>query len=141
MEDTENPWPKSRLRGTKAEGKRFERLVALRLRTLFPQNEVQHNPWYRYGDELGDGLASPDVIVIAPEWLLLCECKRTFRPEAFEKLTRFYLPLVVARWPGRYYGMIQFCANLSPCARGISLTDPASVLANRPASPQLVFWP
>lgn len=141
-EETENPFPKPRLKGSKAEGKRFEKAVVLRLRGLFASAQVLHNPWYRYYDELGSGLGSPDVIVVTASWLLLGECKRTFRPEAFEKLQHFYLPLVAAVWPGReFYGMIQFCKYLAPTAAGLVRTDPVSVLASRPALPQLVFWP
>lgn len=140
-EETENPFPKSRLKGVKAEGVRFEKAVVLRLRSLFAREQVLHNPWYKYYDELGSGIGSPDVLVVSSKWLLLGECKRTFRAEAFAKLQHFYLPLVAAVWPGRYYGLVQFCKHLSPEAKGIALTTPEAVLASRPVSPQLIFWP
>lgn len=113
----------------------------LRLRTLYPREEVVHNPWFRYSDDLGDGLASPDVVIVGQDWLLLGECKRTFCAEAMLKLRDFYSPLCVARWPKAYIGMVQFCMNLSTKAKGIPLVSPAFVLATRPQIPQLVFWP
>ena len=81
------PWPKSRARGSKALGLRYERLVASKIPGAI------HNPWFKFQDAIGEGHCSPDVLVPGPPGLLV-ECKLKDWREAWEQVEGLYWPIL-----------------------------------------------
>jgi hypothetical protein len=87
-ERSKNPWPtQGRFRGAKAEGIRYEKLVAKATNGL-------HNQWFKFFDENGQGFCCPDVILDLPEGLFVLECKLTDTEYAKSQLLGLYLPIV-----------------------------------------------
>lgn len=55
-------------------------------------------PWIRYEDANGDGLASPDAVLIRPGHLAVFEVKLSWTPAAAEELQLLYAPLCRDIW-------------------------------------------
>ena len=87
-EVTECPWPKSRPRGTKAQGLTYERKVGAKL------PDAIHNPWFRFKDKLGLAYCSPDYILWENGYPMVLECKLTDWRGAWDQLTGLYLPVM-----------------------------------------------
>lgn len=84
----ESPWPKVRLSGFAALGKRFEKKVAAALPAAV------HNPWFRFCDANGVGCCSPDIILFVGQGILVLEVKLTYNPAAQAQLLDLYLPVL-----------------------------------------------
>lgn len=78
----------SRPRGAKAQGLRYERIVAAAL----PQ--ARHGQWFKYCDRNGLGFCQPDFLLPYNGLMLILECKLTDVPEAEGQLRQLYYPVV-----------------------------------------------
>lgn len=83
----QNPWPKSKATGVKAEGLRFERAVGQAL------PKAKANVWVQYCDANGEGYCCPDYLLRVDGTLVVVECKLTDCAEAYTQLSRLYLPV------------------------------------------------
>lgn len=92
--------PKSRPKGVKAKGLRFERLVAKAM------PGATHGPWFEYGDANGKGWCSPDLLLEFPERVVVVEVKLTDTPDAIGQLAGLYLPVVAKALAKPAYGII-----------------------------------
>lgn len=102
---TTNPWPRSRPRGVKADGLRYERALARKIPGAL------HGQWFEFFDHGGRGFASPDFIADYGPFLLVIECKLTDCDEARHQITHLYRPILefYHRKPAR--GVV-ICKNL-----------------------------
>ncbi len=102
-----NPWPKARLRGSRAAGIRFQKVVARAI------PGAQANKWFEFLDIHGLGYCSPDILVPTKGPIYVLECKLTAVPEADLQLAHLYLP-VVAYYTGREARGIVVVRHLRP---------------------------
>lgn len=102
-----NPWPKARLRGSRAAGIRFQRVVARAI------PEARADKWFEFLDTHGLGYCSPDLILPTRGPIYVLECKLTAVPEADAQLAHLYLP-VVAHYTGREARGIVVVRHLRP---------------------------
>ena len=63
--------PKSRPRGSKGDGLRFERRVVKAIAG------AKHSPWFLYIDQNGEGWCNPDLLLEIPQGIVVLECKLT----------------------------------------------------------------
>lgn len=106
-----SPWPKPRrVRGKKAAGLRYERLLGEELarRGL----EFEHGPWIEFEDSHGRGFAQPDFLVFGEGHWTLLEAKLSQTPTAFAQLFGLYLPLLCLLHPQVQIVPVQVCRNL-----------------------------
>jgi hypothetical protein len=91
----------SRTRGTKAEGRAYERKVAKHFVASLPQGTTHFiGPWIEYGDAGGYGFAQPDYVALTSAGIgLIVEAKRTRCADAREQLLRLYYPLCAHLFP------------------------------------------
>lgn len=93
--------PSPRTKGTKAEGRAYERKVAKHFVAALPQSASHFiAPWIRYEDEIGVAHAQPDYVAILNNGVgIIVEAKRTRCGDAREQLLKLYLPLCRFLWP------------------------------------------
>lgn len=85
---------------------------------LPPSASVEHNPWFAYRDSRGESrYCCPDALLLNPEdeFATVFELKRTWLPDAGNKLRDLYCP-VVARALGLPAVGIVVCRGLTPDA-------------------------
>lgn len=148
---------RSRARGQKARGLKFEREVEAELarrgrQPLAPEEldtapqgpapTFVRGPWIGFEDAAGRGLAQPDFIL--PDLGLVLEVKLSETPRAFEQLFSLYIPLLNVLLPrdGGWWGL-QVCRNLAPVAREERPTDDwGAILEDLPAvvPPARAVW-
>lgn len=80
--------PKSRPRGAKAEGLRYEKLAAKAL------PGANHGQWFAFEDLNGPGYCQPDLIWNRPGEIWVADCKLTWTPYAFAQLGELYVPVL-----------------------------------------------
>lgn len=80
--------PRSRPRGAKAAGLRYERELAKAL----PQ--AKHGQWWEFRDARGRGFCQTDLLLPLGTGTLVLEAKYTWTPEGHSQLERLYLPVV-----------------------------------------------
>lgn len=80
--------PRSRPRGSKGAGLRFERLVAKQ----FPG--ALHGPWFQFVDSYGVGYCQPDMVMNLKTSIVVVECKLTDTPAAQAQLDELYFPVL-----------------------------------------------
>ena len=73
-------------------------------------------PWFRFCDADGVGQAVPDFILSFGVETLIIEVKLTYTPEAGEKLTKLYLPIVMDHYQTLHARSLVICKNLTPDA-------------------------
>jgi len=77
-------------------GLRYERQVIKALKKQFP--DLEHNPWFEYFGEGYDStkVCSPDALLFYKDNndVIVVEIKYTYTPQALEKLTALYCPVV-----------------------------------------------
>lgn len=108
-EPAENPWGRVRAKGVKAQGLAYERLLA---KTL-PQ--AKHNLWFRFKDQNGPGMCSPDFVLLLNGRVVVIECKLTDCVEAEEQLLGLYLP-VLGFVLGQVPRAVVVAKNLTPAS-------------------------
>jgi hypothetical protein len=102
-----NPWPKSRLRGSRAAGLRYQRAVARAIPV------ARADEWFEFLDRHGVGCCSPDLILVGSRLVFALECKLTAVPQADAQLAGLYLP-VLAHHFGREARGIVVVRHLRP---------------------------
>ena len=81
--------PKSRPRGTRAVGLRYERSLGKCLPL------AEHGPWFEFVDKNGAGWCQPDYILsFRPRFMVVLECKLSWTFDAIEQLDDLYRPVV-----------------------------------------------
>lgn len=94
---SENPWPRERIRGAKAQGLRYQRSFSKTLASALGRQGIPPglaNPWYEFTDAHGRGMCSPDHVVFLRGSILVFECKLTDCPEAYSQLDKLYRPVL-----------------------------------------------
>lgn len=100
--------PKSRPRGAKAQGLRYERSLAAALPAGL------HGQWFEFRDGAGRHFCQPDLLLRGEAHrTLVVECKYTWVLEAHTQLAQLYLPVVGRAWGCRPLGLV-ICKNLTP---------------------------
>lgn len=102
-----NPWPRERVRGSRAAGLRFQKVVAKAI------PGAHSDKWFEFADRHGLGYCSPDIILPTRGPVYVLECKLTAVPEADAQLGGLYLP-VVAHFTGREARGIVVVRHLRP---------------------------
>lgn len=112
--------PVGRPRGAKAQGIRYEKLVA---DTLSRYGTV-HGQWFEFHDANGRGYAQVDYLLYikALDQYLVGEAKLTDTPEAWAKLRAFYLPIVASALQRRTVGFV-VCRHLTPASNPNFICD------------------
>lgn len=81
--------PKSRPRGTRAAGLRYERSLAKYLPS------ASHGQWFEFEDKFGAGYCQPDFLLnFRPRCMIVLECKLSWTFDAVEQLDNLYRPVV-----------------------------------------------
>ena len=107
--------PKSRGRGAKAEGRRYEAAVLKKLLlplTKTTSSEVLSSVWFEFLDANGRGVCEADHIIIRPDRVVVVECKLTQTPRGISQLERLYLPCARLVWPERRVQGVMICKTL-----------------------------
>lgn len=102
--------PRSRSRGVKALGHRYEKAVGRQL-----GREARHGVWWAYRDANGPGLCQTDFVIVGEIWAVILECKHTWTVEGMEQLQYLYIPVVERALERRAIG-VQVCKHLTPDA-------------------------
>lgn len=82
--------PKSRPRGAKADGLRYERALA---KALAPYGFI-HGLWFEFVDANGHGYCSPDLVAVQSDRVLVVEAKLTDGEAARHQLQHLYRPVL-----------------------------------------------
>lgn len=107
--------PKVRARGAKAEGLRYERLVAKRLPFAL------HGQWFEYEDLKGHGYCQPDLLMEIQGHQCILEVKYTWTAEGHYQLERLYRPVVEMALASPTVGVV-VCKRLEEQMPGTSVT-------------------
>lgn len=100
--------PRSRPRGVKALGSRYEKAVAHQLGP-----EAKRGVWWSFLDANGPGLCQTDFLILGDIWALILECKHTWTTEGMEQLQDLYMPVVQMALDKKVLG-VQVCKHLVP---------------------------
>jgi len=106
--------PKTRrLYGAKAAGIRYEKSVAKAIPGAI------RGQWFEFYDANGHGYCQTDVLVIGKANTLVIECKLTDTEQAYEQLSRLYLPVVSMAFERHVIGLVvvRHLTKTSPRAR------------------------
>lgn len=98
-----------RTRGTKAEGRAYERKVAKHFVASLPQSTTHLvGPWIKYEDANGIGYAQPDYVGLLNNGVaIIVEAKRTRCADARDQLVKLYQPLCAMLFPAvRFWVLI-----------------------------------
>lgn len=124
----------TRPHGAKAQGLRYERLVA----KAIPQ--ALHNPWFHFADANGKGWCSPDLLLIHQNQAVVFEVKLTDTVDAIGQLANLYFPVLqkALRLPVRGIIVVK---NLTPETDRSRITASlAEALAQPAESIPLLHW-
>lgn len=102
-----NPWPRVRLRGSRAAGIRFQKTVGRAIPT------AKRDQWFEFLDVHGLGYCSPDLFLLGHTYTWVLECKLTATDEADAQLGGLYLP-ILAHYSGREARGIVVVRHLRP---------------------------
>lgn len=116
------PFGRSRPRGAKALGVRYERNLAKALPGW------RHGQWIEFEDQNGRGWAQPDFIHQFGRKLVVLEAKYSWVPEAIGQLELLYRPLCEAIWGREVLGFV-VCKNLVPGVKGRIWSDLSEMIA------------
>src|SRR5256885_1619164 len=86
-----SPWPKVRLRGSKARGITYQNRLGNHLRNQFGE-QLYSGQWLRYLDANGPGFAQPDFYLVGPHSTIVWEAKLTQREQAYRQISQLYRP-------------------------------------------------
>ena len=102
--------PKARLRGNKAKGISYEKLVGKDLKREFGER-VFLDQWIGFFDQGGLGYACVDGFVVGEDVVLLTESKLTQTERAWKQMELKYVPLLMHIYQ-RPIVTLQICKNL-----------------------------
>lgn len=127
--------PKSRPKGVKAEGLRYERLVGKE----FPKALVAQ--WWNYIDANGPGWCQTDLVLRSAKRALVLECKLTDTDYAVGQLKLLYLPVVELALGVPAYGIVvaKYLTPATERSRVVDNLDAAIALAELGAVP-ILHW-
>lgn len=93
--------PKSRPRGRKAAGLKYERDLACGLRLAitgyFP---LWHGQWFKFVDKNGPGYCQPDILLQTSLGIVILESKYTWTEAGHLQIERLYAPVIEKAYPG-----------------------------------------
>lgn len=92
--------PKSRPKGAKAQGLRYERSLAQAL------PEATHGPWFQFCDAAGLGYCQPDLVLVRPDWVLVLEAKLSWTAEGHSQIRQLYAPVLEKVYSRRVVGVV-----------------------------------
>jgi hypothetical protein len=95
--------PRTRSRGVKALGLRYERLVG---RALGAWPGLRLGPWFEFCDANGRGYCQADALIIQPDLVVVLECKLTDVPQADLQLEGLYKPVLEHIYKRRVHGVV-----------------------------------
>lgn len=101
------PFGRSRARGAKAQGLRYERALAKALPS------AKHGQWFEFCDLFGSGWCQPDLIYDLGHALLVLEAKYTWVPEGQTQIDHLYRPVVEKALGKPVHGVV-VCKTLIP---------------------------
>lgn len=107
---------KAKLKGSAAKGKTYERKVWKYVNKWIEQEgrtELApiYQPWIQFEDANGWGLASPDIVLVAPDRVVVLEAKLSQTAAAEHQLVKTYFPLLSLLFAKPVFG-IQVCKNM-----------------------------
>lgn len=91
---------RSRPRGRKAAGLRYERELAKALPS------AKHGQWIRFADRHGLGFAQPDFLIELRDVVVVLETKYTWVAEGHSQIELLYRPLVETIWRKPVIGIV-----------------------------------
>jgi hypothetical protein len=100
--------PRTKMRGVKALGGRYEAAVAKQL-----GRTAHKGIWWSYRDTNGPGLCQTDFIILGEIWAVILECKHTWTTEGMAQLKDLYIPVVERALNKKALG-VQVCKHLVP---------------------------
>jgi hypothetical protein len=89
--------PHPRLRGVKAQGQRYEKLVGKKLLSPIARqtnHELRSSTWFEFVDGSGRGHCEVDYLLFTPTSIYVFEVKLTQTPRGLSQLQELYLPVV-----------------------------------------------
>ena len=86
-----SPFGEAKLTGAALRGKRYEKAGIKALKVRFPQGMA--NPWFKFKDAFGGGMASPDFLIVEDHFVTIVEFKLTWKPQAHDQISELYSPL------------------------------------------------
>jgi len=87
--------PKSRPRGAKAAGIRYERALG----AMIPRAEP--GQWFEFRDLNGPGHCQTDLLIVGAKRIVVIECKLTDVEGGRAQLEGLYMPIVEMVWPDK----------------------------------------
>lgn len=107
--------PKSRPRGRKAAGLRYERDLAeglcAALTGIYP---VWHGQWFKFLDANGPGFCQPDILLKTDLGTAVLEAKYTWTEAGHVQIGKLYVPVLEKACPGMPAFGIVVCKVLRP---------------------------
>lgn len=92
---------KSRPRGRKAAGLKYERDLACGLRlSIVGKIPLWHGQWFSFVDQAGLGVCQTDIILRTDLGTAILESKYTWTPAGHLQLDKLYIPVVEKSFPG-----------------------------------------
>jgi hypothetical protein len=101
--------PKSRPKGSKAAGLRYEKALA----AAIPRAE--HGQWFEFKDLNGPGHCQMDLVIEGAKRVVIIECKLTEVEQGQEQLEKLYFPIAKLVWPDKKPLGIVAVRHLSKC--------------------------
>ena len=101
--------PKSRPRGAKRQGVKYERDFAKAL------PEAEHGTWFEFYDANGHGHCQPDLFMRVGDNIVVFECKYTWTEVGHWQVMQLYKPVLEAAY-GLKVVPVVVCKNLTPKA-------------------------
>ena len=93
--------PKSRPRGRKAAGLKYERDLACGLRlSITGKAPIWHGQWFQFVDSRGMGVCQTDILVKTPFGTAILESKYTWTEDGHTQIDKLYVPVVEKAYPG-----------------------------------------
>lgn len=104
-----------KLKGSRAKGITYERMVGRRLQERINKGEIPaelvSSQWFSFFDSVGPGYCQIDHYLICPGFIILIECKLTQSDSAPDQMDKLYRPILEM-----IYGVpvvcVQVCKNL-----------------------------
>ncbi len=90
--------PKSRPRGRKAAGLKYERDLACGLK--LGKAPIWHGQWFKFVDANGIGVCQTDILLKTGLGIAILESKYTWTPDGHTQLDKLYIPVVEKAHPG-----------------------------------------
>lgn len=109
--------PKSRPKGSKAAGLRFEKALA----AAIPR--ADHGQWFEFRDLNGPGHCQMDLVIEGQKRIVIIECKLTEVEQGVEQLRELYFPIAEKVWPDKKPLGIVAARHLSKCP-DVGLVEP-----------------